>query len=82
MTTDVLHSNEIRVDGRDKVTGEARYSRDFDRPGMLWAAFAQSQSPHAWIVSIDTEEALAMPGVRAVLTGEDVGERRFGPQTF
>ncbi len=82
MTTDVLLSNEYRVDGRDKVTGEARYSRDFSRPGMLWAAFAQSQSPHARIVAIDTAEARAMPGVRAILTGEDTGERRFGRRLF
>ncbi len=45
---------------------------------MLWAAFAESPYPHAKIVAIDKTAALAVPGVRAVITGQDVGERRFG----
>jgi CO/xanthine dehydrogenase Mo-binding subunit len=74
--------DEIRVDGNIKTSGQARYTADFSMPGMLWADFVSSTVAHAKIVSIDTEEARAMPGVHAVLTGNDIleryGERYFG----
>jgi CO/xanthine dehydrogenase Mo-binding subunit len=47
-------------------------------PGMLWADFLPGTMAHAKIVSIDTAEARAMPGVHAVLTGRDIGEHYFG----
>lgn len=75
---DVLETPEWRVEGRDKVTGAARYAADIRRPGMLYAAFAGSPYPHARVVSVDVDAALAMPGVRAVLTGADVRPARFG----
>ena len=73
-----LAGDEARIDGDIKVRGEAIYTADISREGMLWAAFAESPYPHAKIVAIDKTAALAVPGVRAVLTGQDVGERRFG----
>ena len=73
-----LAGDEARIDGEIKARGEAIYTADCSRDGMLWAAFAESPYPHAKIVAIDTTAALAIPGVRAVLTGQDVGERRFG----
>jgi CO/xanthine dehydrogenase Mo-binding subunit len=69
---------EYRVDGREKVSGQARYSADFAMPEMLWAAFAASPVPHARIVSIDTTRAKEISGVRAVLTGAEIGEHYFG----
>jgi CO/xanthine dehydrogenase Mo-binding subunit len=69
---------EIRVEGRDKVSGKAQYTGDVTKPNMLWAAFAVSAVPHARIVSIDTSAAKEVPGVRAILTGQDIGDRRFG----
>src|SRR4029434_10255011 len=69
---------EYRVEGPLKVTGRARYSADVSLPGMLWARFLMSPVPHARIVSIDASAARAVPGVHAVLTGQDVGPRRFG----
>lgn len=69
---------EYRVEGPLKVTGRARYSADVRLPGMLWARFAMSRVPHARIVSINTSAALDVPGVHAVLTGGDIGPRRFG----
>jgi CO/xanthine dehydrogenase Mo-binding subunit len=75
---DLLTGNERRVEGREKVSGRAQYSADLQRPGMLWAAFVTSPHAHARIVRIDTAAAKAMPGVRAVLTGADIGEVRFG----
>ncbi len=61
-----------RVDGRDKVTGEADYGADVDVPGTLWAKTVRSPYPHARIVSIDASAAKDLPGVHAVLTGADL----------
>jgi len=71
-----------RVDGDAKVSGQAKYTADVALPGMLWAAFANSPFPHARIVAIDTEEARRVPGVRAIVTGLDLGPLRFGRKLF
>lgn len=60
-----------RKDARDKVTGQAIYTYDLELPGMLHARVLLSPYARAKIVSIDTSKAKALPGVRAVLTGED-----------
>ena len=67
-----------RVDGVAKVTGRARYSGDFDLPGAVVGRCLRSPHPSARIVSIDTRQAKALPGVRAVLTGADVPDVRYG----
>ncbi len=77
-----FESNEVRVEGRAKVSGAAAYSADASRPGMLWAAFVASPYAHARIVSIDMEAARAMPGVHAVLSGPDIGEHYLGRALF
>jgi len=73
-----LERDEIRVEGREKVSGQAQYSADFTMSGMLWAAFLTSPVAHARIRSVDTSKATAVPGVVAVLTGSDVGGCRLG----
>ena len=50
----LLATNETRVEGREKVRGQALYAADMQRLGMLWAAFVTSPHPHAKIVRIDT----------------------------
>ena len=75
---DALSLPEYRVESRQKVTGKARYTADIQLPDMLWAGFLGSPLPHARIVSIGTSAARAVPGVRAVLTGEDIGRPRLG----
>ena len=55
-----------------KVTGRAKYSEDFRADGMLFAKLLLSPVPHARIRRVDASAALAMPGVLAVITGEDV----------
>ncbi|RJL35418.1 xanthine dehydrogenase subunit D [Bailinhaonella thermotolerans] len=68
-----------RPDGRAKVTGRFAYSSDLRRDGMLWGATLRSPHPHALIRRLDVTPALALPGVHAVLTGEDVpGSRTYG----
>jgi CO/xanthine dehydrogenase Mo-binding subunit len=69
---------EARVDGALKLTGAAHYAGDYNLPGTLQAKFLTSPLPHALIRSIDTTRARAVPGVHAVLTGADIGPRRFG----
>ena len=68
-----------RADGVPKTTGRFAYSSDLWAAGMLWGHTIRSPHPHARIVSIDLSAALAMPGVHAVLTHEDVpGAKRYG----
>ena len=61
----------IRHDGYDKVVGKARFAADLNLPGQLHAAYLRSPHAHANIASIDTSKAEAMPGVKAVVTGDD-----------
>jgi xanthine dehydrogenase D subunit len=68
-----------RPDGTLKVTGQFAYASDLWMDGMLWGATLRSPHPSARIKSISIGEALATPGVHAVLTHEDVpGSNRFG----
>src|SRR5882762_7160179 len=66
-----------RPDAVLKVKGDFPYSSDLQVDGMLWGATVRSPHPYARIVSIDVSEALASPGVRAVLTHKDVPGRKF-----
>ena len=68
----VVGSRPPRPDGADKVTGRARYGADLSLPGMVWGAVLRSPHAHARIVGIDVSAALAMPGVLAVITSEDM----------
>ncbi|MDH2424658.1 molybdopterin cofactor-binding domain-containing protein [Sphaerisporangium sp. TRM90804] len=72
-------ASALRPDGTLKVTGEFAYSSDLYLADMLWGATLRSPHPSAWIRSVDVTPALAMPGVYAALTWEDVpGERFYG----
>ncbi|MDP2647506.1 MAG: xanthine dehydrogenase family protein molybdopterin-binding subunit [Desulfobacterales bacterium] len=67
-----------RIDGRVKVTGEAKYAADYAMPGMLWCKILRSPHAHARILNIDTSRAEKLPGVKAVLTGKDFNGWRWG----
>jgi CO/xanthine dehydrogenase Mo-binding subunit len=60
-----------RVDALDKVLGTTKYVGDMKLPGMLYARALRSELAHAHIVNLDLSPALAVPGVKAVLTSED-----------
>ena len=60
-----------RVDALEKVMGTAKYIADRKLPGMLHARCLRSETPHARIVKLDVAPALAVPGVRAVITSDD-----------
>jgi xanthine dehydrogenase D subunit len=69
----------VRPDGTLKVRGEFAYSSDLWMDGMLWGATLRSPHPHARVTRLDTARALALPGVFAVLTHEDVpGTNAYG----
>ncbi|MBI2880809.1 MAG: xanthine dehydrogenase family protein molybdopterin-binding subunit [Candidatus Tectomicrobia bacterium] len=61
-----------RVEDKRLLTGRGQYTDDIKLPGMCHAAVLRSPYPHAAVRSIDASSALGMPGVRGVLTGEDV----------
>lgn len=65
-------------EGPDKVSGKALYAADLLLPGMLWGKVLRSPYPHAKILGIDTTKARTVPGVHAVLTGQDLPDRRVG----
>lgn len=67
-----IGESTLRPDGTLKVTGEFAYSSDMWHEDMLWGQLLRSPVAHAEIVSIDTSEALAMDGVYAVLTYDDL----------
>ena len=75
----VLGKRVTRVDALEKVTGAAQYGGDVHLPGMLHGKFVRTEHPHAKILNIDTSEAEKLPGVRAIITQDDVesGRRVF-----
>src|SRR5579872_2082768 len=85
----VVGHRPIRPDGVDKVTGRANFGADMVMPGMLWAKVKRSPHAHARIMAIKTDKALALPGVKAVVTSDDfapiASEEAFvgeGPMNF
>jgi len=60
-----------RIDALERVTGKAKYSGDVRLPGMLYARVLRSPHPHARLRSIDVSKALALPGVKTILTHEN-----------
>lgn len=74
-----IGASPVRPDGTLKVKGEFAYSSDLWHQDMLWGMALRSPHAHARIVSVDTSAALAVPGVYAVLTHEDVpGVKHYG----
>ena len=65
-------------EGPDKVSGKALYAADLILPGMLWGKVLRSPYPHANILNIDIAQARRIAGVHAVLTGQELPDRRVG----
>ena len=78
MNLKVVGSRPVRPDGVDKVTGRAQFGADFHLPGMLTGRIKRSPHAHARIVKIDTSAALALPGVKAVVTSLDFASDATG----
>jgi 4-hydroxybenzoyl-CoA reductase alpha subunit len=67
-----------RNDARAKATGTAVYTDDIKLPGMLHGRLLRSPFAHARIVGIDTSRAEALPGVKCVITGQDIPKVKYG----
>jgi CO/xanthine dehydrogenase Mo-binding subunit len=68
----VIGASILRKEDRRFLTGRGTYVADIERPGMTFGVFVRSPHAHARIRAIDSAAALALPGVLAVLTGEDI----------
>jgi len=68
----LIGKNYTTADLHAKVTGKAKYAEDYRAEGMLFCKLLLSPLPHARIKRIDASKALAMPGVRAILTADDL----------
>jgi len=78
----VIGKSVQRPDAHDKVTGGKHYPVNYSLPGMLHMKMLRSPYPHAKILGIDTSEAEKLPGVRAVLTPDEVPKQHFCPNYF
>jgi 4-hydroxybenzoyl-CoA reductase subunit alpha len=76
-TYHVVGKPRPKIDAYAKVTGRALYADDLMLPRMLYGRLLRSPHPHARILSIDTRRARELPGVLAVLTGDDLPQK-FG----
>ncbi|MFB0538289.1 MAG: xanthine dehydrogenase family protein molybdopterin-binding subunit, partial [Anaerolineae bacterium] len=67
-----------KLDAIDKVTGRAIYGHDMKLPRMLYGKILRSERAHARILNIDTSRAKKLPGVKTVITGDDIPDIRVG----
>ena len=74
-----IGAHQIRLEDPVLLTGQARYTADIDVEGLTHAAFVRSPMAHARITRVDTSAALALDGVLAVLTDDDL---HLGPVFF
>ena len=68
----------VRTDAASKLTGEARFTVDYDETDMLYGCLLRSPCPAGRIVSIDTAKAESLPGVRRVVTVKDTPDSLAG----
>lgn len=74
----VVGQSVIRDDVRGKVTGQATYPGDMNRPGQVYLKVKFSERVHAVVKSIDVSAAESLPGVVAVFTARDVPQNEYG----
>ena len=78
MRSTIIGAPVPQIEGPAKVTGRTRYAADVDLPGMLWGKILRSPHPHARILRIDASAARSVPGVKAVITGQDAPGHLMG----
>jgi CO/xanthine dehydrogenase Mo-binding subunit len=82
MAAKVVGHPTPRVEGQLKVNGEAKYAVDITLPGMVWGKLLRSPIAYGKIKHIDTSKALALEGVRAIVTGEDCTGLKIGRRLY
>ncbi len=75
---EVVSHGMPRYDAPDKVSGRVKYTADIRLPGMVCGKILTSSIPHGIIRRIDTSRARSLPGVLAVITGDDVPDTTYG----
>lgn len=78
MEYDKVNHEIRRVDAYEKVTGKAKFGADLFFPNMLYGKVLRSKYPYARIVKINIKKVLALTGVKAVITAEDIPNNKFG----
>ncbi|MET0502588.1 MAG: xanthine dehydrogenase family protein molybdopterin-binding subunit [Candidatus Binatia bacterium] len=76
----VISAPVPRVEGVEKVSGRTLYAADIDCAGSLWGKILRSPYPHARILRVDASRARKLPGVKAVISGEDAKGLYIGKQ--
>ena len=74
----VIGRRAPKLDALDKVTGRAQFGADVTLPRMLVGKVLRSPHAHARIKCIDTSKAIILPGVKAVITGNDLPQITLG----
>lgn len=74
----IIGQSVKRIDAPGKVTGQTPYPGDLNMPGQLWLKIRYSDRAHARVLRVDTSRALALPGVVAVFTSQDVPVNEYG----
>lgn len=74
----VIGTRQPLIDALIKATGQAEYTSDLSLPRMLIGKMLGSPYPHAKVLKVDASRALALKGVRAVVTGADIPGRKYG----
>ena len=80
--TQVVGRSTPRIEGEEKVTGGAVYTVDVVLPEMLWGKVLRSPISYGRIKRIDVSKALQVPGVKTVITGQDVTGLRIGRRIY
>src|SRR6185295_10818193 len=78
MATKLIGENYSTPDLVAKVTGKARYAEDWRADGMLFCKLLTSPMPHARVRRLDTAKAMSMPGVKAILTADEMPGAQAG----
>ncbi|MFA6570136.1 MAG: xanthine dehydrogenase family protein molybdopterin-binding subunit [Bacteroidota bacterium] len=68
----IIGKPQIKIDANIRVTGEARFGHDVQLPNMLYGAILRTKYPVADILSLDTSKAKSLPGVKCVITANDI----------
>lgn len=79
--TEVVGKGIPQIYGIEKATGAAKFTVNVELPGMLHAKFLRSPHAHARIVRIDTSRAEKLPGVKGILTFNDIPKVKYNPNT-
>jgi len=78
MQSTMIGAHVSRIEGPEKVAGRTRFAADVDLPGMLWGKILRSPHPHARLRRINASAAWRVPGVKAVVTGQDAPGHLMG----